>query len=346
MSLHNATAEPVTGTLVAYIEDKSLRQTVALDANETRTVRFAPEQYAELRVENPKLWWPAQIGEPNLHELSLSFLVGGDLSDSEKSTFGIREITSEVDSQGHRLFRVNGKRILIRGAGWAPDMLLRQSTDRLKTEFGYVRDMNLNTIRLEGKMETDDFYDLADRNGIFVMAGWSCCDYWEHWEKWKPSDLEIATASVRSQLMRMRGHPSMLVWLNGSDNPPPAAVEKAYIQVLKDSDWSVPYVSSASQSQTTVTGPSGMKMTGPYDYVPPDYWLTAGKKFGGADGFITETSPGPAVPPISSLKKMLPADAMPDSPAWNYHAGSLGFKDLSHFEQAMSAILRSTCKLG
>ena len=39
--------------------------------------------------------------------------------------FGIREVTSELDAQQHRLFRINGRRILIRGGGWTHDMLLR-----------------------------------------------------------------------------------------------------------------------------------------------------------------------------------------------------------------------------
>jgi len=142
--------------------------------------------------------------------------------------------------------------------------------------------------------------------------------------------------------MRIAPHPSALVWLNGSDNPPPAAVEKAYIRVLKEADWPNPYLSSASSEETTVTGPSGVKMTGPYDYVPPDYWLTANGRYGGASGFITETSAGPSVPPISSLRKMLPAsDLAPGSAGWNYHAGSLGFKDLTHVEAAMAAIYGS-----
>ena len=156
--------------------------------------------------------------------------------------------------------------------------------------------MNLNTIRLEGKLETDEFYNLADEHGVLIMAGWCCCDNWEQWKHWQPGDLEIATASLHSQIMRMRSHPSMLVWLNGSDNPPPANVETAYIKVLKESDWPNPYISSASATPTTVTGPSGVKMTGPYDYVPPDYWLIDTNKYGGAFGFNTETGPGPAVP--------------------------------------------------
>jgi len=137
----------------------------------------------------------------------------------------------------------------------------------------------------------------------------------------------------------MRSHPSMLVWLNGSDNPPPANVETAYIKVLRESSWPNPYISSASATPTTVTGPSGVKMTGPYDYVPPDYWLVDTNKYGGAFGFNTETSPGPAPSLESCLKQFIPADHMwPQDSFWNFHAGSEGFKDLTHFNSAMDAI--------
>ena len=66
-------------------------------------------------------------------------------------------------------------------------------------------------------------------------------------------------------------------------------------------------------------------MQGPYDYEPPNYWLVD-KEAGGAFGFNTETSPGPASPPIQSLKRFLPADHLwPIDPVWNYHAGGERF---------------------
>lgn len=345
--LRNATSEEVAGVLKGRIEDVEFSQTVAVKPKEVRMVRFTPDQFAQLRVKHLKLWWPRQMGEPHLHEVSLDFVVGGHPSDSQTARFGIREITSELDARGHLIFRVNGKRILIRGGGWAPDMLFRQSRRRLEDEFRYIRDLNLNTVRLEGKLETDDFYSLADEQGVLVMAGWCCCDLWEQWARWKPGDLEIATASLRSQILRMRSHPSMLVWLNGSDFAPPAKVERAYIEVLKELDWPNPYISSASQASTTVTGPSGVKMTGPYDYAPPDYWLTDTAKHGGAYGFNTETGPGPAVPPVSCLRKMLPPNHIrPDDPIWNYHAGSEGFRNLSHFDEAMKSIYGPASSIG
>lgn len=337
--LRNTTKKPFSGKLKGEIEKIRFEQNVSLAPGESRTIRFLPGEFPQLHVPRPLVWWPAQMGTPNLHDLSLEFSIDGAISDAAEVRFGIREITSELDVNGHRVFSINGERLLIRGAGWAPDMLLRESEGRLNSEFRYIRDLNLNTIRLEGKMETDEFFNLADEQGILVMAGWSCCDYWEQWEKWKPQDLAIATASLHSQIMRMRSHPSLLAWLNGSDNPPPAAVEKAYIDVLKQTDWSNPYLSSASAKATTVTGDSGVKMTGPYDYVTPSYWLTAAARFGGAHGFITETSAGPSIPPPASLAKMLPAEAIqPGSVEWKYHAGLLGFRDLNHLQDAMTQI--------
>jgi exo-1,4-beta-D-glucosaminidase len=337
--LHNGSAAPVTGTLDAELEGRQIRQSVTLAAGERRTIRFAPDNFAELRVQNPDLWWPHQMGPASLHPLVLRFSLGGQDSDSIHTRYGIREVTSEIDPQGHLLFRVNRRRILIRGGGWAPDMLLREDPARLQTEFRYVRDLNLNAIRQEGMLESDDFYDRADEQGILVLAGWTCCDYWQQWSRWSDSDLNIATESLRSQIARLRAHPSMLVWLNGSDQPPPAVVERSYLAALKDLDWPNPVLSSASESPTPISGATGVKMRGPYDYTPPDYWLADTGKFGGAYGFATEISPGAAVPPLDSLRKMLPAaQLVPDSPMWNYHAGSERFQNLRHFEDAMNAI--------
>jgi exo-1,4-beta-D-glucosaminidase len=341
--LHNASDARVSATLQATLEGHSIPQDVTLAAGETRTVRFAPENFAQLRVQNPELWWPLQMGSPALHHLSLKVLIQGAVSDHASIRYGIREITSDIDRQGHRQFRINGKRILIRGGGWAPDMLLRESPERLETQFAYLRDLNLNTIRLEGPMESDAFFDLADEQGILVMAGWTCCDYWQKWTDWKQSDIEIATASLRSEIETLRAHPSMLAWLDGSDQPPPAVVERPFLAALKELDWPNPVLSSASENITPLTGRTGVKMRGPYDYTPPDYWLADASpdrsKLGGAYGFSTEIGTGAAIPPFSSLEKMLPKDhIVPDDPMWNYHAGSERFGNLEHFENAMKAI--------
>jgi exo-1,4-beta-D-glucosaminidase len=358
--LYNASNTPMTGTLEAELQGRTVRQNVTLSPAEARSVHFTPQEFSELQVRNPQLWWPAPLGPQTLHQLTMRFLIGKQVSDEQQTRFGIREITAQLNGPSAQpgkmyhigsskivetdtrplLFRINGKKILIRGAGWTPDLLLRSSPERLKAQFEYVRDMNLNAIRLEGKLDNDDFFDLADQMGVLVIAGWCCCDKWEKWDTWNARDLDLASASLRSQILRLRRHPSLMLWMNGSDFAPPANVENTYIQVLKEVDWPNPYVSSASAMPTSVTGASGVKMTGPYDYEPPSYWLADKDKYGGAFSFMTETGTGPAIPLKGSLEKMIPPDHLwPIDDMWNFHAGAgSDFKDVNHYNDAMKAI--------
>ena len=335
--LHNSTDHAVKGLVSGAAAGVRFEQPVELSPHEDREIVFTPEQFPQLQIHNPKPWWPRQMGEPHLERLILSFSVKGQTTDEQSVDFGFREITSELTATGSRLFRVNGKSILIRGAGWSQDMLLRSDDKRLRDQFRLVRDLNLNTIRLEGKLETDEFFHLADQQGILVMLGWCCCDHWEHWKDWTSQDLAIATASLRAQMLRLRSHPSLLVWLNGSDGPPPPDVENAYLKVESETHWPNPVLSSASAASTTVTGASGVKMTGPYDYVAPSYWYLD-RQHGGAYGFNTETSPGPAIPSLASRQKFLPdPEAWPTSESWSYHYGSGKFSTLQVFNDAMEA---------
>ena len=348
--LKNGTDQAVKGTLKGKIEGVEFSQDVELAPNESKDVVFTPDKFSQLKIANPKLWWPAQMGTPNLYGLDMSFEVGGKVSDSAHSRFGIREITSEVQDQGpnrfKRLFKINGKNILIRGAGWTPDLMVRFDPKKAADELRYVRDMGLNTVRLEGKLEPESLYETADEMGILVMAGWCCCDHWEHWGDWAPEDFDIAKASLRDQMYRLRSHASLVMWLNGSDNPPPPDVEEMYLKIEKDLLWPNPIVSSATAKPADVTGASGVKMSGPYEYVAPSYWMADPHRpaaeqacntggCGGAYGFNSETSMGPAVPPIESVQRMVGKDHLwPIDDVWNFHAGGGAFKTIKVFTDA------------
>ena len=335
--LRNASDIAVQGALRGTIGNLvTFEQNVSLAPKESKVIIFAPAQYPALNLQNPKLWWPYRMGAQNMNTLRIEFTTA-DRACSDVATldFGIDEITSELTSPTTRLFKVNGKKILIRGGGYSQDMMLRDSPAEWNTHFSYAKAMNLNTIRLEGKLPADDFFALADRYGLLIMPGWCCCDHWEKWKNWKSDERSVATKSLRDQALRLRTHPSVLMWLDGSDGPPPPDVEKAYLDVLTDVKWNKPVVSSAAQQDTSVSGASGVKMTGPYDYVPPDYW-SLDTKNGGAFGFNTETSPGPAVLPIESLKQMLPPEHLwPIDEFWNFHAGGGRYHDTHIYDHAL-----------
>lgn len=338
--LHNTSRETVKGTLRGKIAGAAspieFSQNVELVSGEKKEVVIAPETAAALNVKNPRLWWPYQMGEPYLHKLTLEFVTGKDsVSDTQNISFGMVQTDSEMTPEGYKLLKVNGKPVLVRGGGWTPDMLLRVDESRREAEFRYVKEMGLNTIRLEGKLENEAFLERADREGILIMAGWCCCDAWEKWGKWNEENKRVSVDSLRDQLLRLRSHPSMLVWLNGSDNPPPADREQAYLEIERQVNWPKPVISSASAKKAEFSGDSGVKMSGPYEYVSPNYW-TMDTKAGGAYGFNTETSPGPAVPPVEGLKSFLPEDALwPINDVWAFHAGGGQFKNIKVFTSAL-----------
>lgn len=332
--LTNAADHFIAGVLKGTIENIQFEQPVRLAAKETQVIHFSPQAFPQLKLSQPRLWWPAPVGPQNLYSLDLQAQVDGQVSDLSHTRFGIREVTSKLDQQGHRLFQINGKNILIRGAGYSFDLLLRSTPEKQRAQLEYVRDLHLNAVRMEGKLEDEHFFDLADEMGILMMPGWCCCDQWENWPKWDREDEHIAAESLRDQVRRLRRHPSVFVWLYGSDFAPPPKVEKMYLQVLRESDWPNPAIASAG-GRTTTVGPTGVKMTGPYEYVAPSFWYLD-KRHGGAFGFNTETSPGPAIPPIESLRRMLPADHLwPIDSAWEYHAGGMS-RTLNVFTEALN----------
>jgi exo-1,4-beta-D-glucosaminidase len=334
--LRNASGAVVRGVLTAEVDGKMVKQPVALAAGETKTARFEPGEFAALKFTNPKLWWPYTIGKPYLYKARLHFESANEISDSATVTFGIRQVTSELTEKGHRLFKINGRRILIRGAAWAPDMFLRPMSKKLDADLRYVKHMGLNTIRLEGRIDRDELFNKTDEMGILVMPGWTCCDAWEVWDKWNAETRQVAAASMADQARRLRNHASVFVWLYGSDGPPPADVEKMYLATLSQAEWPNPSVSSASETPTAVTGKSGVKMTGPYEYVPPVYWL-ADTQAGGAYGYNTETSPGPAIPTLESVKRFIPTDHLwPIDEVWNYHAGGERFTTVNVFTDGLN----------
>ncbi len=335
-NLENATGRVLTGVLKATLGGVSVSQNVSLGPHETRRVAFTPQEYAALNLAHPRLWWPWQYGPQNFYRLHLEFDMGGAVSDRASVPFALREITSRLDAANHRVFSVNGKRILIRGAGWSPDMMLRPSPQRVEDEIRYVRNLNLNTIRLEGKLMDEHFYNFCDRHGILVVAGWCCCSHWERWRTWGPKDYAIAGESLRSQARLLRNHPCILAFLYGSDNSPNAQAESVYLKVFHEEHWPDPTVAGASSRHTPGGGWTGMKMTGPYQYVAPSYWYED-HSHGGAFGFNTETSPGPAIPVLASLKQFLPPDHLwPVDDVWNDHAGGGVFKNIGYYTMALS----------
>jgi len=72
------------------------QQTLQLAAGEKRLVSFTADKYPQLRILNPKLWWPNGYGAHPLYELKMEARDGTDVSDTKTTRFGIRELSYEL----------------------------------------------------------------------------------------------------------------------------------------------------------------------------------------------------------------------------------------------------------
>ncbi|MGW2490848.1 glycoside hydrolase family 2 protein [Streptomyces sp. NPDC001606] len=308
--VRNDSGTPVTALISGRVAGTELSRTVPLAAHRTTTVTFSPADVPGLHLTAPSVWWPAGMGGQPLYDLDLTASVSGTPSDTAHQSFGIRDVRAPLDADGARQYRINGRRLLVKGGGWAPDEFLRWDDRYAEDRLRYAVDLGLNTLRLEGHLEPDEFFTLADRLGVLTLPGWECCDKWEGdvngseaGREWTAADHPVAKASMAAEAARLRDHPSVLSFLIGSDFAPDARIERDYLDALKAADWNTPVIPAASANSSPQLGSSGMKMTGPYDWVPPRYWYA--KREGGATGFNSETSAGPSIPTLDTLHRML-----------------------------------------
>ena len=325
-TLCNKSDKKVSGKLCGQFDGRAFSYPVTLEAGETRVVSVGDIE--ELYVKNPRLWWCHNLGTPEMYSMDLSFVADGKESDNQTVDFGIRQIDSWFNEDGYRGFILNGKKVLVKGAGWTDDIFLRNSDERNAQEVAYVKDMNMNTIRFEEVWGTSqNIYDECDRQGVLALVGWSC--HWE-WEVYtgkpndrngcisSPEDIELIAQSWRDQILWLRNHPSIICWYAASDMLPRPALEQRYLDILAEID-DRPYTVHAGSAKSSLSGPAGMKMWGPYEWQAPYYWYSEEAK-GNAVGFNTETGIGAQFPVYESLVKFIPEDQLwPVGDAYDYH---------------------------
>lgn len=354
--LTNHTDKVQNTTVIASFDDVHIKKEVQLQGNEIREVFLTPADFSELKLENAKLWWPNNMGDQYLYDLLLQVTVDDRESDKEEFRFGIREIEDFWNEAGYRGFMVNGQKVMLRSAGWVDDIFLGDSDEKVKAMVQYAKHMNLNSLRLEGFWGRNrTLLDMADECGLLLMHGWSA--HWE-WEGYTgiPHDQYVTIRgeeektlhvnNYRDQVLRLRRHPSVAIWTYGSDKLPRPELEIMLNEMMVKTDTTRPILSYCGGAmlmgdrdprQSEISGPTGVKMEGPYDWVPPVYWYID-SLYGGAFGFNTEVGPGPQIPPLSSMKKMLPEEHLwPMNDVWLYYSGRRQFENLDRFLGAFHA---------
>jgi beta-mannosidase len=175
----------------------------------------------EIIVEDPKLWWCNNMGEPNLYDLKVELKKDNKLLDRKDVKYGIRtiELLNEPDSIGTSFyFKLNGKPVFVKGANYIPqDMFLpRVTNEQYKKLITDVKKANMNMLRVWGGgiYENDIFYDLCDENGIMVWQDFMFAGslYPENNEFLRNVSLEIV-----ENIFRLRKHPCLAIFCGNNE---------------------------------------------------------------------------------------------------------------------------------
>ncbi len=319
----NNTPANIKAVVKGTIENIHFEKKVTLKPGEKKLVVFTSKEYPQLKINNPRIWWTHELGKPELYTISLDIEAGRSVSYSMTTRFGIREVEDYINEEGHRGYILNGVKLLIKGGGWVDGLLLNDSEEKVKAQMEYAKHANMNTIRLEGFWgNSEKLYDIADELGLLLMAGWSC--QWE-WNGYlsipeddfmsikTPEDIKLLVNYTRDHVYWLRNHPSIFVWVMGSDKLPRPELEVKYDSLFKLIDPSRPVLKSCKEQTSTISGKSGIKMRGPYEYVSPNYWYIDSLN-GGAFGFNSET--------VNDM--------------WNFHCGRNEFQTIERYLNAFN----------
>lgn len=340
--IQNLDNNDVNASLDIEFEGVSISHPISLKANESKSVVLSAAEYPTLIIQKPRIWWPNNMGDPNMYAIKAQITANDLISDTFSTNFGIRKIEDYFTEKGYRGYKINGKEILIKGGGWVDDIFLDDTDQKVEDQVKYVKHMNLNTIRLEGFWgKNKRLFELADEHGILIMIGWSCQWEWTDYSGREEEDeyLQIRTdeeiiehtRAYQDQMEWLMNHPSVFLWVYGSDKLLVPKLETSLNNLISSTDGTRPILNSCGSKISEVTGKSGVKMSGPYSYVTPNYWYVD-KERGGAFGFNTETGPGLQIAPIESIRKMIPEENMwPMDSVWGYHLGRREFTTFRHW---------------
>jgi beta-mannosidase len=208
---------PATVSVAVSITDPDGAQVV------TTTTQVAGTGSVNVTLEEPAVWWPHDLGRPDLHTVTAAVVVEDRVVDSRSIRFGVRtiELDREPDSYGRAFtFVINGEPMSARGANWVPaDLALAEpDPERYRSLITATRDGNMNMLRIWGGgiYEHDVFYDLCDELGVLVWQDFmfACLPYSDDQDADWQSEIE---AEAVHQVRRLRSHPSLALWCGNNE---------------------------------------------------------------------------------------------------------------------------------
>ena len=302
----NHDANTVNGTLEGKVGNITFQKPVSLAAGEEKTVVFDVKDFPQLKMENPRLWWPKGYGAPNLYDANFTFKVGDAVSDAKDFKVGIRQMTFNEDNHILSLF-INGRRFIGRGGNWGfGESNLNYRAREYDIAVAYHADMNFTMMRnWVGMIGDKELYEACDRHGIMIWQ-----DFWLA----NPADgpdpyyPEMFIANAEDYVKRIRSHASIGLYCGRNEGFPPEQIDKALRRIIKEDHPDIHYISSSADD--VVSG------HGPYRMLPAKEYFTLKT---GNDKFHSERGMPNVMTYESMLRTFSPEGIWPQDNQWGMH---------------------------
>jgi beta-mannosidase len=285
----------------------------------------------ELVVDKPHLWWPWDLGRPDLYQLTVELMEGDskELLDTRTERIGVCEV-HRVPNQGAPpdaepwQFVVNGRKTFLRGACWTNVDLFpgRLSEARYERLLRMARDANMNALRVHGWhiIETEAFYRRCDELGLLV---WQELAFANIVYPQDESFIATAAAEVAAAIRTVRNHSSLILLCGGNEFPyaPNRALMDRMEQVVRkeapDRIWTPVSPTTQFAGRNGDSHSQGVLRTPSGGFKPVEYWATDMHLF-------TSEFSGQSPPSVEALRRFLPPDQVwPPGRGWEAHFAQL-----------------------
>ncbi len=230
------------GTDDGKLSGYSYRVTVTDPDGKTVTGSYACDGSAqEIRIENPKLWWPNGYGDQPLYEVEVELVAGESAVDSWRRRIGLRTMTVHIekDQYGESFaHEVNGVQIFAMGGDYIPEdnILSRVTPERTYDLLVQAKNANFNCIRVwgGGNYPYDGFWDACDELGLIVWEDFMfACAVYELSEAFE----ENIRAEFIDNVKRIRHHASLGLWCGNNEMEQFVAVGEWVTRPQERSDY-------------------------------------------------------------------------------------------------------------
>ena len=276
-------------------------------------------------VDDPQLWWPWDMGEQNLYDITVTVSDDQGVLDEMSDRMGLRHLHQV---EGTWECYINGERIFAKGPNYLSEQFQANMTrEKYEQDVQFMKEANMNMVRVYCVVEREELYDVCDEKGVLVYQDFATSGRMTN----KSEFIRRAVQQGRDLVNQLYNHPSIIIWCWGQQ-PGIKNFEKLCLKLAEAGIEEDPYRFVQQGSSVWLWRIAKEKFNWPIDYHHLAGWFHPDDRFGpfmfleqdecnsGYSveemlikqkpllDFVSEYGPPEALPNLESLEKIIPEE--------------------------------------